>query len=176
VRERFDALVLMGPPGSGKSFLGRHLAATRVAAYVEMEPLLAERFGRGEAFAARIAEAGAFLWSSYVDQLATSKLPVAFESTGVSDRALLDALHRSYRVAFVRVETPRFVCAERVVTRGTRRNIASTDDAERVGRFYDLWCERVAPTLRFDAIVDGADVAAAAQVIREMLERKENQR
>jgi hypothetical protein len=139
-----------------------------------MEPILAERFGRGETFEARLAEVGAFLWRSYLE-LATSALPVAFESTGVSDRSLLDALCRSRRVAFVRVETPRGTCVERVLDRGASRNVSSADDPERVGRFYDLWCERVAPTLRFDATVDGTDVASAARTIREMLAHRESE-
>jgi predicted ATPase len=35
----------MGAPGSGKSFLGHHLAARGIAAYRELEPILRERFG-----------------------------------------------------------------------------------------------------------------------------------
>lgn len=36
--------MLMGAPGSGKSFLGHHLAARGIAAYRELEPILRERF------------------------------------------------------------------------------------------------------------------------------------
>ena len=168
-----DALLLIGPPGAGKSFLGRHLAAVGVAHYVELEPILAERFGRGENFQARIAEAGAFLWRSYVEQLASSPLTVAIESTGVGDRRLLDALQRRYLVRFVRVEAPRDVCALRVVSRGADGNISASEDPERVGRFFDAWCERIAPSFRFDETVDGTDLASATRAIRGILGRTE---
>lgn len=59
---RFDAIVLMGPPGSGKSHLGRVLQERGIGSYRELEPLLRETFGSGREFNARIREAGAFVW------------------------------------------------------------------------------------------------------------------
>jgi shikimate kinase len=176
VTRSFDAIALVGPPGSGKSFLGNHLAALGIASYVELEPILAAKFGRGDELAARIAEAGAFVWASYEEQLRTSALAVAIETTGVEDRALLDALARRYRVAFVHVETPRSVCVERVIARGDARNISRSGDPARIGRFYDLWCEGVAPRFSFALTVDGESVDAAAREIRGFLERESDPR
>lgn len=130
-----------------------------------MEPILRERFGSGDAFQARLEEAGAFLAAAYRDQLAGSRLPVALESTGVMDRALLDALAREHRLARVRVRTARALCIERVVSRSGDENIARSTDHGRVGRFHDLWLERIAPSYSFDLEVDGADAAAAADAI-----------
>ena len=36
----YEAIVLMGPPGSGKSFLGNHLASQGMVSYLELEPFL----------------------------------------------------------------------------------------------------------------------------------------
>ncbi|MBI1818615.1 MAG: hypothetical protein HYR72_26820 [Deltaproteobacteria bacterium] len=160
----------MGPPGSGKSFLGRYLSQQAIMSYVELEPILRKRFGTGEEFRAQIQEVGAFLVRSYRDQLARSVLPVAIESTGVSDRPIVERLMRDHRVAIVRVKADRAVCVDRVVSRPSGKNISETADREVVGRFYDLWLEKVAPTFSFDLEVDGTDAEAAANSIRAFLD------
>ncbi len=55
------AVVVMGPPGSGKSFLCNHLAGLGLVDYLELEPLLRREFGAREEFLQRKQEAGAFL-------------------------------------------------------------------------------------------------------------------
>lgn len=165
----YAAVFLIGPPGSGKSFLGRRLAECGVAAFTELEPLLRERFGSGDAFEARLREAGEFVWRSYQDQLRAAEGPVAFESAGVTDRVLLERLAREHRIAFVHVRTPRALCAQRVVSRSGERNIHHTTDGERIGRHYDLWQEKVAPSFRFDLVVDGEDAPGAVSAIRALL-------
>ncbi len=40
-----EVIVLMGPPGSGKSFLGNRLKQQGIVDYVEREPILVETFG-----------------------------------------------------------------------------------------------------------------------------------
>jgi adenylate kinase family enzyme len=164
-----DAVVLLGPPGSGKSFLGNRLAECAIASYVEVEPILRERFGAGAAFQARIREAGAFIVDFYREQLACAARPVAFESTGVVDRPLLQRLARDHSVAFVRVNAPRATCVERVVSRPSGANIASTTDRELVGRFWDRWNREIAPAFDFDLEVDGTDVEAATTSLRAFL-------
>jgi hypothetical protein len=161
----------MGPPGSGKSFLGNYLAERAIASYVELEPVLRQRFGTGDAFRARISEVGAFLMRSYLEQLAAAALPVAFESTGVSDRPILEQLMRDYRVAYVWVNASRAICMERVVSRATGANVSETADRELVGRFYDLWHRKVAPTFRFDLEVDGTNVEGATNSLRAFLDK-----
>jgi hypothetical protein len=51
-----DALILFGPPGSGKSFLGDHLARKGIAEFRELEPTQRKRFGSGAAFQERFPE------------------------------------------------------------------------------------------------------------------------
>ena len=41
----FDVVILMGPPGTGKSYLGNRLRERGVASYLEIEPLIVEEFG-----------------------------------------------------------------------------------------------------------------------------------
>jgi len=122
-------------------------------------------------FQSQIKEVGAFLWHSYTEQLRCSQLPVIFESTGVSDRLLLDRLRRSYQTAIVRVRAARSLYIRRLLGRARGYNISNSDDPEVNGGFYDFWCEQVAPTYDFDLSVDGVDVQAATREIREFIAR-----
>jgi len=114
---------------------------------------------------------GAFLWRSYTEQLRSSQLPVIFESTGVSDRLLLDRLRCSYQTAIVHVKAGRSLCIRRLLGRARGYNISNSDDPEVIGGFYDFWCERVAPTYDFDLSIDGADIQAATRKLREFISR-----
>lgn len=167
--DHLEAIVPMGPAGSGKSHLGRHLAGQGVASYVEFEPLLRERFGAGEAFNDRIEAAGAFIWRSYRDQLERSTGVVVFESAGIQDRPLLEALQRRHRVALVRVDTPRAVCVDRVLARPCDGNISNTSNPEQIARCHDLWHERIAPTYAIVGSVPGTDTVRATEMIRSLL-------
>ena len=82
MRAKHEAIILMGPPGSGKSSLANHLAAEGIASYLEVEPILVAEFGTGQEFQSRIKEAGAFLWHSYTEQLrASPQMPPSRTST-----------------------------------------------------------------------------------------------
>ena len=173
MRDRYDAIVLVGPPGSGKSFLGNQLDERDVATYRELEPLLREKFGTGEEFESRIREAGAFIWRSYQDQLSESDLPVAFESAGIADRPLVERLQRDYRVTLVYVQADRSVCIDRIISRPPESNISHTMDRDVIGRYYDLWQERVFPTYRFVLSVDGTNAEGAVVAVQRLLHAPE---
>jgi dephospho-CoA kinase len=169
VRERYDAIVLMGPPGSGKSFLGRRLHQRGVVSYRELEPLLRERFGRGPDFESRLREVAVFIWGSYREQLSKSALPVAFESAGVADRPLLERLQSEYRVGLVLVRADRSLCVDRVIARPPGKNISHTTDRDALARHYDLWREKIQPSYDFVLTVDGGDAESAVTAIRDLL-------
>jgi hypothetical protein len=158
----------MGPPGCGKSFLGNHLSELGVVSYVELEPILVEKFGTGPEFAANKPRAIDFIRQSYREQLADRSRVVAFESTGVTDRPHLEDLLRCHRVALVKVATAKPICLQRIAERARGRNISN--DIVASDRFYYFWRDEVAPTYAFALEVKGDDVDGATNMIRRYLQ------
>lgn len=142
--------------------------AMGIAHYVELEPLLVAKFGKGAQFQANKAAALQFIRESYATQLRDATGPVAFESTGVSDRALIDALRAQHILLLVHVATPKSICIARVASRPDHLNIGN--DVVAAARFYDFWYEEVAPSYRFAATVDGVDVESASRSIAALLQ------
>jgi len=170
VGDRYNGIVLMGVPGSGKTYLGKLLHERRIGSYRELEPLLREKFGTGAEFNARIQEVGTFVWRSYQEQLDQDGPIPVFESAGVDDRPLMDLLKKQYSIAFIHVDVPRELCVNRVVSRPVGNNIYHTTDKERVGRYYDLWHANVLPMYDFALTVDGNNADAACNAIRKLLD------
>jgi hypothetical protein len=158
----------MGPPGSGKSFIGNSLASRGIARYIELEPILVEKFGKGSEFVANKEAALKFIRESYIQQLEESSGPVAIESTGVSDRPLLDDVMRRYTLLCVKLSTPKAICLERVANRPPHLNIGN--DLAATARFYDFWHKEIEPTYSFALAVDGNDVERAIREIAQLLE------
>jgi predicted kinase len=160
-----DALVLMGPPGSGKSFLGRRLRQSGVASYVELEPILVDRFGQGAEFASNKQAALELISQSYTRQLESGEELVVFESTGISDRSVLESLMQRYTIEIVKICTPKDVCLSRIASRKHGSNL--TNDRETNARLYDYWYDVIEPTYAFSCEVDGTDAEAAVSRMRE---------
>lgn len=134
----------MGPFGSGKSYLGRQLNAHGIASYTELEPIIYERFGKGDEF--DLESATEFLREYYGQHLSSVGL-AAFESTGVVQRPLLLEVIDRYEIALVRVNTPKQVC----LTRVAKRNQSSSNpiDPDNATEFFDFWTNEIAPTNQF---------------------------
>ena len=162
-----EAIVLMGPFGSGKSFLGRQLREAGLADYVEMEPIVYARFANGDDF--DVEGATAFLRQTYWEQINNQTQVVALESTGVVQRPLLEALQAAFAVRLIWVRTPKAVCLERVAQRNLQAERPITP--ENAEQFYDFWTNDIAPSYAFALEVDGTHAPTAIQAIQQLLNK-----
>lgn len=157
----------MGPPGCGKSHLGRLLHEQGLAHFHDLEPELLAQFGSGEDFAANKPAALAWIEQQLILQLEGRELPVIIQSTGLSDRELLLRLMSRWRLALISIDAPAELCAQRVATRPPGQNLSN--DPAHTAEFHAYWWSQVAPHWDFNGEVGGVDSAADLQALRELL-------
>jgi len=164
-----DAILLMGPPGSGKSTLGNELHGRGIATYTELEPLIVEMFGQGRAFVPKRPRAHRWIREFYRQQLAEANLPVVIETTGISDREFLQELAECYALLRVLLTTSCEICLDRVRTRPKGHNVGAPEKP--MAQFYDDWHSQTKPSYAFDLPVSGTDLEQAVAAIRAALDR-----
>ena len=142
---KFDGLILLGPFGSGKTYLAHQLNQAGIASYIEMEPIIYDLFGQQDEF--DVEGATAYLRKNYIQQFASSPL-VAIESTGLVQRPLLLDLIDQFDLALICMATPKDVCLARVARRN--RSAKRPIEAKVVSNFYDKWHNEVALGYRFN--------------------------
>jgi predicted kinase len=167
----------MGPPGSGKSHLAAHLHEHGIVRYEELEHEIVQRFGSGADFAARKADALAWIEARLREQLAAiagdgrdTAPPVAIQSTGLSDREILLRLAGDYHLLFARINTPRELCVARVQTRPQHQNLSN--DPDFATRFHDYWHGIVSPGWEFELELGGVDTEADFRLVVSMLRNR----
>ena len=163
-------IVLLGPPGAGKTHLGHRIHAALGFAFRDAEKELLERYGSREVFVKDKGAALAELEREIRARLASSPVPVVIESTGVSDAPMLARLRQDFDCVWIKVYAPRDLCAARVQRRAAGANFSN--DARQAAEFHDFWLREVAPRYSFDLEVtnDGepgsgvfADLAAQVE-------------
>lgn len=157
-----DGVILMGPFGSGKSYLGHCLSSEGIAQFTELETIIYNLFSNESGL--DVEKATNYIRAHYFDALSSNQGLVAFESTGVVQRPLLHDVLEKYQIALVRVVTPKETCLKRVA----QRNLESKYPVElsKAAEFYDYWTEEIAPTYDFTLEVTGLDKQAAIQAIK----------
>jgi predicted kinase len=146
-------VILLGPPGSGKTCRCRRLRDTGAVVYEEIEPILVKKFGTLKVFASNRARAIEFIEGFLREQLSTATGTVLMESTGHSDHLMLKRLEAEFNVRYVILDTPRSLCVERVRTRERGRNISN--DHEAAGLFHDFWTVNTRAEYPHDLAVEG---------------------
>ncbi len=167
-----DFVVLMGPPGAGKTRLAERARAELGLSFTSLEPEPIRPFGRGAEFARHKSEALAILEAALLAQHRQGPRPVLIESTGLSDRPILERLATDHRVALLRLGASASTCLWRVSERA--RGVHHDDDLDRARIQIDHWFRTVAPGYRYDRTIwnDGPGEDPVAVLARFLEERR----
>jgi shikimate kinase len=146
-------LILVGNPGSGKSWIGEVLARRLGLAFVDMEGTFLARYGDTETFLRYKPEALA--WFEQLVRGRAGKQTVVFEIGPFSQQALVRRLQEDFCTVLVSVEAPREVRLQRIRAREQGRHLGS-DDAEETTRYDDVYEQEVKPKFAFAFHVENA--------------------
>jgi shikimate kinase len=125
-----DVVVLLGPPGSGKSTIGERLGS-RGLRWRDWESIIVQRWGSRENFVANKADALPALHEEILDWIASDHRTAVFETTGLSDAPLLSALEREGRALVVRLDVSEDEALRRVQSREAGRHLTDAIEANR---------------------------------------------
>lgn len=148
-------IVLLGPPGSGKSTVGAVLGSLGYR-WREWEPILLARWGSRQAFIANkeqaLAEHRAEL-AAFVREVGN---PAVLETTGISDSRFLDALSTDATLFVVRLDVPLEEALGRVSARARGHHLS--DDTERNRATWQAFQEMVVPRRKAHLVIDTVSV------------------
>lgn len=168
--ERRVLLLLVGPKGAGKTFIGDILERHLGLAFLRIEPIFLGILRREpELEGIELERRGFQAVLEKLDELAHSREVLCIESTGTARTLpeLLAALRRRFEVRLIRVRSPLDVCLERIRSRDASLHIPVSDD--RVMEINEI-AARV--ELPWDLEIDNSDLqeeAAIVQAVRGIL-------
>ena len=157
-------VVLLGPPGSGKSTVGAALGRFGLR-WRDWEPTILERWGSRQGFLAEKQLALPWLHDEIIRWIESDERRAVVETTGLSDAPLLDRLDRAGMSFVARLDVSEAAAMLRVQERP--RNQHLTDDVESNRAIWRAFDELVMPNRRFDAAFDTEALSAeriAAQI------------
>lgn len=153
------AVVLLGPPGSGKSTIGTELGRLGLS-WRDWEPRLLEAWGDRERFLANKEAALAALHGELREFIESADSAAVLESTGLSDREFLDELQREQPGTFVvRLDVSEDEALRRAAERPQGRHLADDPEANRA--VWRAFATHVVPNRRVDLVIDTENVGAA---------------
>ena len=156
-----DVVVLLGAPGSGKTSVGERLGASGLR-WREWEPLIVERWGSRETFAAAKHEALPALHQEIRDWISGRGAPAVFETTGLSDAPFLAELKGSGGAFVVRLDVPETEALRRIAARERGRHL--TDESHDNQRVWAAFHERVVPNTAVDLVIDTTEESIESSV------------
>jgi len=151
-----DVVVLLGPPGSGKSTIAEHLSR-RGLRWRDWESTIVQRWSSRENFIANKSDALPELHDEILKWIASDRTVAVFETTGLSDAPLLSLLERSGHALVVRLDVSEVEALRRVNDREKGQHL--TDEVEANRRVWRAFQEHVFPR-PVDLIIDTQTLSA----------------
>jgi chloramphenicol 3-O-phosphotransferase len=156
-------VVLLGPPGSGKTAIGEALSRGGLR-WRNWELEILERWGTRDEFVRNKATALPALHDEIRSWIAAADVPAVFETTGLSDAALLDELDAAGDALIVRLDVPEEVAVTRVMQREPGRHL--TDDPDRNRSTWQAFHTGAAADRRCDLAIDTTTLSPASAAAR----------
>jgi predicted ABC-type ATPase len=166
---RPTVVVLVGPKGAGKTFVGALAEAELGVRFLRVEPIFLEH-QRTSALAGAARDADGYAKVRVaIDDVLRREPRVVVESTGASPAfaPFLAALRSAYDVRLVAIRAPPDRCLERVRTRDASGHIPVSDD-----RVAEINARAAGVELPWDLEIDNgapADVATLVDRLRRVL-------
>jgi adenylate kinase family enzyme len=159
-------VVLLGPPGSGKSTVGAALGRLGLR-WREWEATILERWGSRADFVAQKPIALPWLHEEIICWIDSAEVLAAIETTGLSDAPLLDRLDSRCSAFVVRLDVTEAVAMSRVEERPRKQHL--TDDIESSRAIWRAFYKVVAPSRRVDVSID-TEVMSPEQIAQHITE------
>jgi shikimate kinase len=124
-------LLLVGPKGAGKTFIGGVLEKRLGVRFLRVEPIFLENLQREPKLEGIDLDRRGFRTVlERLDELAASHPVLCIESTGTADwfPEYLAALRQRFHVLLIRVWTPLDICLQRIQARDASVHIPVSDD------------------------------------------------
>ena len=144
-----DFLILIGPNGGGKSFVGRTLASRFPAVFASIEEFFMAKYGTQEAFRSDQPAAYRALCEQLNRMRSDSGQTVIFEQVGLSEeeKTLIASLVTDRRTVLVEVIVDLETSMNRINDRGTSANFQKTPDS--ILRVRNLYFAEARPLYQF---------------------------
>ena len=168
-------IILVGPKGSGKSFIGSLIDKELGIPFLRVEPIFLANMRRSRATGDALDAEGYHQVAAAIDRALTGEKCLVIESTGAAD-AFSDfflALRARYEVLLVSIKAPPDICLERVHSRDQSTHIAVSDD-----RVSEINQRAVQVRLPWNLEIDNsgpAEPKAILDEIRGLLARRDQQ-
>ena len=160
-----DVVVLLGPPGSGKSTIAEHLSR-RGLRWRDWESIIVQRWATRENFIANKAEALPAIHNEILDWIGSDPAVAVLETTGLSDAPLLSRLGVDHAGLVVRLDVSEAEALRRIGERPTGLHLS--DEAEANRAVWQAFQQHVLPR-PVDLVIDTENQSVASSV--ETIER-----
>ena len=126
-----SVFILVGPKGSGKTYIGALLERRFSINFFRAEAFLLENYGKAELASRQLEKHGFPLEEAAIDQILANESAVIYEVTGSSEYfpEVLRNLRSKYEVKLVRIRCPLGSCYDRVKQRDQTDQIPVSDTA-----------------------------------------------